>query len=187
MTLPRKITQSLACIDEFEVRWQGLFITDEETIMPSTLKALLLCTAVAPLFLAAEAMAQCPELQGDYLCRANGQEATTRILQSTRRGVTTYTIESDNLDLEVIADGKRHRTTIPNDSVQNASYVATCSRGNRLNVETRADLIVNGTNMGRSLTTFRMTQNSSGRVRTVTTVQLGNRTFPSITADCRKI
>lgn len=150
--------------------------------MSSMLKTAMLIIAAAPMAL----FASCPDLSGDYLCRANGQEASTRVVQDTVNGRTTYTVISDAQDLEVIADGQRHRAQINDPSVRNATYIAKCSAAG-LEVNTTADVFVNGRNMGRAITDFSMSLRPDGNVRTVTTIRLGGRSFPPVTANCQRI
>lgn len=148
----------------------------------------LLTLFVALIALPQANAASCPNLEGDYECRFNGQSYTARVTQEQVNGAWVYKVIQDGQDLDVVTDGRRRNFdfTSPDADIRNSEYTARCDR-NRVIVTAAGDLYNGGRPMGRPSIEMILTQNGHGDFQSQTRITMGGFSLPPEVITCPKI
>lgn len=143
-------------------------------------QAILLILALSAPF----AAFACPDLEGEYTCRGNGQTQNIQIQQDLRNDTWTYYIDNENGNLEIITDSQRHHLGSLGD-IKNASYTASC-QSNGLKIDANGEFVAMGRTF-KAKTKMNFKSQSNGNITSQTQLVVNGRNLPAVKLNCNPL
>lgn len=126
----------------------------------------------------------CPDLEGEYLCRGEGQTQEVQIQQELRNDVWTYHLTLGNDELTVLTDGEKYE--LGNfQQIKNATYQAKCEN-QKLMVKASGDIFVASRSF-RAQSEMSFTPASNGQINSRAKLILDGRNLRDVRLKCRTL